>query len=368
MDENYSSNNATKKLLGFDYQKFLALEACLNGKDNEFVWIECHGDIAYDDKSVEIKHHLAQENLNSSHIDVWKTIHNLIIEQTSLKEFNKYELLTTSVINDNSIFHKWNNKNAKEKLIEMLNVKPNATINKYYVTVSSTDEDLVKDILSRFSIYGNQPTIDEKLQLLKEHPALFIIENKYKETFLEKMLGYISNQAIKNMDNWHININEFQREMIGFAKAFCSEDYPFPRTRKKEILDIKDRSFHFIQEMKDVELDDFTINTAAIDFLRSENSTLKILEMHSSMSENIEDYEDDITGDLRSLKLKHSANILLNHSDNNHIISSSKNLYADGQLLPIKKIHGLQPVEGYFQKGRIHAIVNRKDFFWLIKK
>lgn len=368
MDENYSSNNATKKLLGFDYQKFLALEACLNGKDNELVWIECHGDIAYNDKSVEIKHHLAKENLNSSHIDVWKTIHNLIVEHESLREFNKYELLTTSVINNSSIFDKWNNKTAKEKLTELLSVKSTATISKYYATVVNTPEDLIKGILSRLSIYGNQPTIDEKLELLKEHPALFIIDKKYKESFLEKMLGYISNQAIKNMDNWHVNINEFQREMIGFAKAFCSEDYPFPRTRKKEVLDIKDRSFHFMQEMRDVELDDFTINTAAIDFLRSENSTLKILEIHSSMSESLEDYEDDITGDLHSLKLRHLSNIKVNPSNHNHLILSSKAIYADGQLLPIKKINGLQPVEGYFQKGRVHAIVNRKEFSWLLKK
>ncbi len=38
-----ASNNATKKLLGFDYQKLLALESCLNAKENETIWIECFG-------------------------------------------------------------------------------------------------------------------------------------------------------------------------------------------------------------------------------------------------------------------------------------------------------------------------------------
>ncbi|WP_162185038.1 hypothetical protein [Enterobacter sichuanensis] len=34
------SNNATSNILGFDYQKFIALERCLSGKENDVIWIE----------------------------------------------------------------------------------------------------------------------------------------------------------------------------------------------------------------------------------------------------------------------------------------------------------------------------------------
>ncbi|MBK4783624.1 MAG: hypothetical protein FT714_03895 [Pantoea sp. Pent] len=130
MDELFSSNNATSKLLGYEYQKFMALEACLNSSDNEIVWIECHGDIAYNDKSVEIKHHIDQDNLSDSHKDVWKTIYNLINDHQSLVKFNRYEILTTSKINNKSTFHNWNNKSPENKISDLKKCNITTTIKK----------------------------------------------------------------------------------------------------------------------------------------------------------------------------------------------------------------------------------------------
>lgn len=367
MDELFSSNNATSKLLGYEYQKFMALEACLNSSNNEIVWIECHGDIAYDDKSVEIKHHIDQGNLSDSHKDVWKTIYNLINDHQSLVKFNRYELLTTSKINDKSIFHNWNNKTPENKISDLKKCNITSTIKKYYDKFVDTDYELTKSILSKFYIYGNQPTIDIKLEQLKKHPAFLIIDENYIEAFIERMLGYISNQAINNLDNWHINTNEFKREMAGFAKPFCSTDYPFPKTPKKAINNNQKSNFNFVERMKEINLDEIMINGAIMDYLRSESSTLKILEYHSSMLENLEDYEDDIKSDLDNLKLKYSTELSKENRKPTKKISLSQKIYADGQLLQIKKILGLQPIEGYFQKGRIHAIVDRNEFIWLLK-
>lgn len=36
-------NDSTKNQLGFEYQKLVALEYCLNAKNGEYVYIECFG-------------------------------------------------------------------------------------------------------------------------------------------------------------------------------------------------------------------------------------------------------------------------------------------------------------------------------------
>jgi len=367
MEGIFSSNNATKKLLGFDYQKFLALEACLNSAENELVWIECHGDIAYNGITTEVKHHFDKGNLNDSHKDVWKTIHNLVNDHSSLTAFHKYELRTTSSISEKSIFHKWNEQSKDEKFDRLLTANITESIKKFYITIKSSDKALIKSILSKFYIYGSQPTIDEKLQQLKMHSALSFIDEVLKEAFIERMLGYISNQAINKLDNWHININEFRKEMTGFAKVFCSPEYPFPKTPKPKLNGSGKNTFNFIRKMEEIMLDDILINGAVIDYLRSEISNFKILEYHSSMSENLETYEDDIKNDLFILRLKHSSELSIAIDACDKSIFFSQQLYADSQTLQLKKVSGLQTIEGYFQKGRIHAIVDRNEFKWLLK-
>ena len=78
-------NDSTKKQLGFEYQKLVALEYCLNAKNGEYVYIECFGDIQYGTKSIEVKHHEGESNLTSNSVDVWKTLKNLVVEYDKLK-------------------------------------------------------------------------------------------------------------------------------------------------------------------------------------------------------------------------------------------------------------------------------------------
>src|SRR5690606_29649444 len=108
-------NDSTKKQLGFEYQKMIALEYCLNAKKGEYVYIECFGDVQYGTESVEVKHHEGNSNLTSNSVDVWKTLKNLVIEYDLIKSNNKFLLHTTETIKTDSIFYDWNglSKNVK---------------------------------------------------------------------------------------------------------------------------------------------------------------------------------------------------------------------------------------------------------------
>ncbi len=51
------NNDSTKKQLGFEYQKLIALEHCLNTKNGKHVYIACFGDVQHNNESIEFKHH-----------------------------------------------------------------------------------------------------------------------------------------------------------------------------------------------------------------------------------------------------------------------------------------------------------------------
>ncbi len=105
--KNTFSNDATSKLLGYDYQKLIALEKCLDAKPNQYIWIECKGDVADNNTTSEIKHHSLRHNITSNSVDVWKTLKNYVSEFHIAKLFDNLILHTTSSINEDSIFFNW---------------------------------------------------------------------------------------------------------------------------------------------------------------------------------------------------------------------------------------------------------------------
>jgi hypothetical protein len=102
------NNDATSKILGFDYQKLIALERCLDAKPNEYIWIECKGDVADTKASVEVKHHESKHNLSSNSVDAWKTIKNYVDNLNVIDDFNHLILHTISTVPEDSIFYEWN--------------------------------------------------------------------------------------------------------------------------------------------------------------------------------------------------------------------------------------------------------------------
>jgi len=106
-------NDNTLKELGNLYKVLIALEKCLNAKPNQHIWIECKGDVATEDTSIEVKHHADTHNLTSNSEDAWKTIKNYVENFDIAKTFTHLILHTTSSVPDESIFHNWNDLSVK---------------------------------------------------------------------------------------------------------------------------------------------------------------------------------------------------------------------------------------------------------------
>lgn len=357
------SNNATSNILGFDYQKLIALERCLSGKENDIIWIECFGDVAHNGTSTEVKHHMSDTFLNDTHRDFWKTLYNLMSEHAVYSGFTRFELLTTSDIKEDSIFYDWNNLSSKIKIERLKKIIPTQTIQKYHNELLQRSDEEILSLIDKIIIISSQPNIIDKLEKLKSHEALLLIPDIHKESFIERMLGFISLKAIKNSDMWHIEYNEFKREMIGFSMPFVQKDYPFPVVSKREVIEEKSNNYYFVKELESIQLGERMITDAVIDYLRSEKSLLKLLRLHSTFVNHLEDFEDDLLQDLDLLKLKH-INTLQSISIPIDVTNQSKLMYSDCLLLEMKQIRNVHSMEKYYQKGRIHSHVEQKNFSW----
>lgn len=360
------SNNATSNILGFDYQKFIALERCLGGKENDVIWIEYFGDVALNGTSTEVKHHISETFLNNTHKDFWKTFYNLLSDKSVYSSFTRFELLTTSKIKQDSIFNQWNDLPAKIKVERLKKITPTKTIEKYHNKLMNENDNELFPLIDKLKIISSQPNILNKLEQLKSHEAFFFIPDIHKETFIEKMLGYITLKAIKNTNTWHIEYNEFKREMIGFSMPYVQTDYPFPLVFKKDINQDRSNNYYFVNELESIQLGENMISDAVMDYLRSEKSLLKLLKLHSTLADHLDEFEDDLLQDLGLLKLKHSNNL---QSTNVGIDATkqSKFMYADCLLLQMKQIRNVHSIEKYYQKGRIHSHVEQKNFSWLFE-
>ncbi|MEI7386603.1 ABC-three component system protein [Pectobacterium versatile] len=361
-----ASNNATLNILGFDYQKFIALERCLSGKDNDVIWIECFGDVAHNGTSTEVKHHISETFLNDTHRDFWKTLYNLMSDESIYSNFTRFELLTTSKIKEDSAFFQWNDLPAKTKLERLRKIRPTKTIEKYHQEFVNRSDDEISPLIEKLKIISSQPNINDKLEKIKLHESLFLIPDIHKETFIEKMLGFISLKAIKNTEMWHIEYNEFKREMIGFSMPYVQKDYPFPVVSKKDIKREDSDNYYFVNELESINIENNMITDAVIDYLRSEKSLLKLIKLHSTLAESLDDFEDDLLQDLGLLKLKHKSDLQATVTSIDEK-NQSKKMYADCLLLQMKQIRNVHSMEKYYQKGRIHSHVEQKNFSWLFE-
>ncbi|MGL6010417.1 MAG: hypothetical protein ACRC0J_02730 [Shewanella oncorhynchi] len=193
MSEGFS-NNATSKYLGYIYQVLIAIEKCFEAKSNETIWIECFGDV-YDGKTfTEVKHHCMEHNLSSNAQDFWKTLKNLVVEDSSI--FQRIVLHTTSYIAENSAFYGWNDLSAKRKLEIVKSHIPTSSTKPFYDTIfREASETEIENILARFTIEHSQLQIEEKWKSLLDIRNLKCVAENYRECILDWAYVYVNKRA-----------------------------------------------------------------------------------------------------------------------------------------------------------------------------
>lgn len=366
------NNDSTKKQLGFEYQKLIALEHCLDAKNGEHVYIECFGDVQHGNESIEVKHHEGESNLTSNSVDVWKTLKNLVTEYDKLKSNDKFILQTTQNILTDSIFHNWNqlSKTAKHKILKDHSISP--TSQKYKDVVFNTSIisklDLL-ELLQKFVIHSNEPKINEKLEQLKEHSVFKIIPDNLRSSAIGVLHQWIVERAINDSDKWEINISDFNTDLQFSLSKFTKDYIPFPNvsTPAKDEVNLT-KGYKFIEKLNAISLKKNDLHQAFQDYVRSEEAYDEILRINPTLKDNIINYEEEINSGLQTEKSAASYTLSkASFSDNSHI-SKSRDVYFRCILKQHNQIAGIRDTEKFFRDGRIHNINENTDFEWLYKE
>ena len=153
------SNDNTLKGIGFEYQKLLALECCLEAAPNTTIYIECLGDICDGSTSTEVKHHITQGYLTPQSIDFWKTLKNLVVSYELLSCCSRFILKTTHMMYREEGWKTWNTATCEKKLSLISQIKPCDTIKVHHAKIFSSEKSILLDILSKFEIVYNADNI-----------------------------------------------------------------------------------------------------------------------------------------------------------------------------------------------------------------
>lgn len=358
-------NDATLKLLGYDYQKLIALERCLDAKPNEHIWIECKGDVADEHTSTEVKHHSSQNNLSNNSLDAWKTIKNYVENFHIAQTFSHLILHTTSSVPETSIFYGWNNLTTAKKKKKLFDHSPSESIKEHYDKIKACSPKNLQIILERFSILSDQPKVAEKWGELKAHSSLIVVPDNFRDAAIEQLYGYITKAAIDNSKMWQININDFRRDMQHTLSMFTTGKIPFQFVTKSDIeTEFSGLEFKFIRKMKDVQLKNKDQESAVSDYLRAQESQIKMLSSSPTLNEPFNHYDGNVHKVLNEEKSKNSYNLKIEEIGSDKAHKESRDMFFNCLSKHHDQIIGVNDTQKYYRDGRIHHIAEESDFEW----
>lgn len=366
------SNDSTKNQLGFEYQKLIALEYCLNAKNGEYVYIECFGDVQYEDENIEVKHHEGDSNLSSNSVDVWKTLKNLVVEYNILKSNDRFILHTTENIKNDSIFYNWNTNTKAAKYKKLKEHSISESSKEFYnviFDVKKIEKSELLKLLDKFIINSSQPKIAEKLIELYRHPTFTIIPENLRGPAIGVLNQWIIEKAIDNSNKWEINISDFKSDLQTSLSKFTKDYIPFPNVDKK-IVDEDDlnKGFEFIKKLKAISLKRNDLHQAFQDYTRSEEAYEQMLKINPTLKKDLISYEDDLKDDLTTEKSKMSYSLSKESFYNNSHIEKARDVYFNCIGKTHNEVIGVKGTQKYFRDGRIQNINEATDFEWLFKE
>lgn len=366
------SNDSTKKQLGFEYQKLIALEYCLNAKNGEYVYIECFGDVQYEDENIEVKHHEGDSNLSSNSVDVWKTLKNLVVEYNILKSNDRFILHTTENIKNDSIFYNWNTNTKAAKYKKLKEHSISESSKEFYnviFDVKKIEKSELLNLLDKFIINSSQPKIAEKLIELYRHSTFTIIPEELRGPAIGVLNQWIIEKAIDNSNKWEINISDFKSDLQTSLSKFTKDYIPFPNVDKK-IVDEDDlnKGFEFIKKLKAISLKRNDLHQAFQDYTRSEEAYEQMLKINPTLKKDLITYEGDLKDDLTTEKSKMSYSLSKESFYNNSHIEKARDVYFNCIGKTHNEVIGVKGTQKYFRDGRIQNINEATDFEWLFKE
>lgn len=370
-------NDATLSKLGDIYQYYIALLDCFEMRKGDKILIELHGDVTFisDDKrsfQKEVKHHIGTSNLSDRDTDLWKTLHNWIIDYSDSMNFDQLILFTTVNIATTCVFHDWNSKMKTEKYDVLhkigIKVKKREEIfrpcyNDIFESGNTTKEQLC-DLLEKFRIEHLQPQIQGVSARFS--PYLVTIPEENRDNYIASLLGTVLKQVVKPPHLWEVTFGIFSEHAQIIASSYMKAgiaplplDFLYADTDSTESAIAKDKTF--IKALENIEYIKI-IPMAISDYWKTIKTITRYFSDNISYTSSLDAYRESL--DRRMFYAKESV---LNGEpllERNQVLSASRKLCSNVLGWEANDFGSIVANQPFFQNGIVHSIVDDEDFVW----
>ena len=371
-------NDATLNKSGDIYQYLVALKDCFELNEGDMLQIETNGDVSVINDGGgrfqrEVKHHFGNKTISDRDIDLWKTLANWYEDYERVKDFSNYILNTTAIIQDDSPFYGWNNKDRKTKLkcikdIGTIKKENEKTFRKQYNRIfnDSYDEGRLLDILGKFTIEDAKTSIDGISKEFSKYIGHIPSENR--DGYIGALLGEILMKVTEPPHRWEVTktvfdeIQQVQSTAYG-AKGFAPLPDEYAKTVIPENKIITFNQKKFVEAIREIKYDKM-IPSAITDYWKADLTVAKYFRDNLMYLRSLELYIDKLSEKMKYSK--ENSDLDAEGATEEEQIKISKKLYNGIMSWDADDFGSIIRNQGYFQRGVIHNIVDETEFKWKV--
>ncbi len=371
-------NDATLNKVGDEYQYLIALRDCFELNDGDTLQIEENGDVSVINDAGgrfqrEVKHHFGSKSISDRDIDFWKTLANWYVDYERIKKFSNYILSTTAIIQDDSLFHDWNNMGKYDKLkclkeIGAVSKKREKIFRNQYNRIfgDSYSESRLLEILDKFTIEASRTSIVGISNEFSKYVGHIPSENRDK--YIGALLGEIRIKVKEPPHKWEVTKQAFDEILQEQTAAYGTKGTaPLPNEYEKAVLP-KDKittleQKKFVASIREIRYDKM-IPYAMSDYWKADLTAAKYFMDNPMYLESLESYKEDLSAKMQYSKANSDLNA--EGATYEEQIKISKQLYNSVMSWDANDFGSIIRNQGYFQRGIIHNIVDETDFKWKV--
>lgn len=374
MSAGQTKNAALTTALAFHYQVLIGLDKCFALEEGQSVWFEKDGDVslispdALDSNQTEVKDYSAP--LTDHHENLWKTLKNWLAPEFDHAQYGVLVLHTTQAFGATTKLKNWNKKNSEQRLQvlkgifaertdKQLNAEPPSDIIKLQKFVMTCDDDLLKNVLGKVTLFTEADNAQELEKRILAKPVGIPINNL--ESYLHSLVGFVYAQATQQ--SWRISQQAFRAKCEELTTLLCKKEFTFPTFSGYEASELEVELHHdklFVQKIVEIEHHGM-IPDAVGNWLELQNSFLEQLDEYPLYKEKTVTYQNQL---VKKFKLAHSSAQL----EAIDAIKSSKLLYNKTmQEQPLNMGNDIPPIE--YKNGLIHDAMDDddRDLTWRVE-
>lgn len=380
-----SSHQASEQMIGYLYQVRYALALLLANDNSDFqISIEKFDDVAFSKNDVpkqliQLKHHVRKQgSLTDGSTDLWRTLKvwiDTISKSPDMLSGTEFLVITTAIApDDTAAFYlkKDRNRNVKiayEKLKDVCLNSSNQDHKKYYEAFLSTDETIIKSLISQIYVIDSASDIvDVEKDIRKE--IRYTCLPKYENQIIERLEGWWYQKAIEALCSdspIFITQSQVRSHIVSVGQEYADDNLPI------DIFDIgslNENDFSenervFYEQLKLICLGNRRMQIALRDYYRAFKQRANWVRNDLLYIDELEKYEERLIDEWEHAFAAMEDNLAeYSGVTEEEKIEEGRRLFSDIEKKDIRIRPKCQ--EAFVMRGSYHMLANQLKVGWHI--